>query len=81
MLCYCHKNTFSIVPLSLFHFFDDKLMQTVVYFTIALLARNSSGKLVHSTGRSARCDDLERWDREGGREAQEGGDMGIYVYV
>ena len=26
------------------------------------------------------CDDLEGWDREGGREAQEGGDMGIYVY-
>ena len=26
-------------------------------------------------------DDLERWDREGGREAQEGGDMGIYVYM
>ena len=25
------------------------------------------------------CDDLEGWDREGGREAQEGGDMGIYV--
>ena len=23
----------------------------------------------------------ERWDREGGREMQEGGDMGIYVYV
>ena len=22
--------------------------------------------------------DLEGWDREGGREAQEGGDMGIY---
>ena len=21
------------------------------------------------------------WDREGGRESQEGGDMGIYVYV
>ena len=21
------------------------------------------------------------WDREGGRETQEGGDMGIYVYV
>ena len=21
------------------------------------------------------------WDREGGRAAQEGGDMGIYVYV
>ena len=27
------------------------------------------------------CDHLERWDREGGREAQEEGDMGIYVYV
>ena len=26
------------------------------------------------------CDDLEGWDREGGREAQEGGDMGKYVY-
>ena len=27
------------------------------------------------------CDQLEGWDREGGREMQEGGDMGIYVYV
>ena len=27
------------------------------------------------------CDHLEGWDREGGREMQEGGDMGIYVYV
>ena len=27
------------------------------------------------------CDDLEGWDREGGREAQEGGDMGMYVYI
>ena len=27
------------------------------------------------------CDDLEGWDREGGMEAQEGGDMGIYVYI
>ena len=27
------------------------------------------------------CDDLEGWDREGGGEAQEGGDMGIYVYI
>ena len=27
------------------------------------------------------CDHLEGWDREGGREAQEGGDMGIYVNV
>ena len=27
------------------------------------------------------CDDLEGWGREGEREMQEGGDMGIYVYV
>ena len=27
------------------------------------------------------CDDLEGWDSEGGREAQKGGDMGIYVYI
>ena len=27
------------------------------------------------------CDDIEGWDREGGREVQEGGDMGIYVYI
>ena len=27
------------------------------------------------------CDHLEGWHRECGRETQEGGDMGIYVYV
>ena len=27
------------------------------------------------------CDDLQGWDREGGREAQEGEDMGIYAYI
>ena len=27
------------------------------------------------------CDDLDGWAREGGRETQEGGDMGIYVYM
>ena len=27
------------------------------------------------------CDHLEGWDREGGREMQEGGDMDIYVYI
>ena len=27
------------------------------------------------------CVHLEGWDREGGREAQEGGDMEIYVCV
>ena len=27
------------------------------------------------------CDNLEVWDREGGSEAQKGGDVGIYVYI
>ena len=27
------------------------------------------------------CDHLEGWDGEGGREMQEGGDMGIYVCI
>ena len=44
--------------------------------------KTASGKQPHSTGRSALlCDHLEGWDRKGGRETQEGGDMGIYVYV
>ena len=27
------------------------------------------------------CDDLEGWDKEDGREAQEGGDMGTYACI
>ena len=27
------------------------------------------------------CDHLEGWDREGGRETQEGEGMGIYVHI
>ena len=30
---------------------------------------------------SVLCDHLEGWDREGEREAQEGGDMRIYVCI
>ena len=30
---------------------------------------------------SVLCDDLEGWDREGGRETQEGADMEIYVCI
>ena len=30
---------------------------------------------------SVLCDDLEGWDREGGTEAQEGGDMETYVCI
>ena len=42
-----------------------------------------SGKQPHSTGKISLvlCDHVEGWDREGGRDAQEGGDMGIYVYI
>ena len=35
----------------------------------------------HKEINSVLCDHLEGWDREDGREIQEGGDMGIYVYV
>ena len=39
-------------------------------------------KLVHHREISSMlCDNLEGWDREGGKEAQEGGDMGIYIYI
>ena len=42
----------------------------------------ASGKQPHSVGRAARCCvHLKGWDREGGRETQEAGDMGIYVYI
>ena len=30
---------------------------------------------------SVLCDDLETWDRDGGREAQDRGDIGIYVCI
>ena len=30
---------------------------------------------------SVLCNHLEGWDKEGGRETQEGGDMGIYVCI
>ena len=35
----------------------------------------------HGEISSVLCDHLEGWDREGVREAQEGGDMGIYVCI
>ena len=35
----------------------------------------------HGEISSGFCDHLEGWGREDGRETQEGGDMGIYVYV
>ena len=54
-------------------------------YTLPKVKQIASGKQPHSTGRSALCsvlfDHLEGWDREGGRETQEGGDMRIYVFV
>ena len=53
-------------------------------YTLPNVKQIASGKQPHSTGRSALCfviDHLEGWDREGGKETQEGGDMGIYVYI
>ena len=48
---------------------------------------NNGGKTASSISGAGReissvlCDHLGGGDREGGREKQEGGDMGIYVYV
>ena len=30
---------------------------------------------------SVLCDHIEGWDRDGGRETQEGGGMGIYIHI
>ena len=44
-----------------------------------LTIKNNTG--IHREISSVLRDHLEGWDREGGRETQEGGDMGIYVYI
>ena len=36
---------------------------------------------MHREISSVLCVHLEGWDREGGRETQEGGDMGMYIYL
>ena len=49
------------------------------------MVRNPPASCKHREISSVLCDHLEGWDRqegrEGGRETQEGSDMGIYVYV
>ena len=51
-------------------------------YTLPKVKQIASGKQPHSTGISfSLFDHLEEWDREDGREMQEGGDTGIYVYV
>ena len=53
-------------------------------YTLPNVKQIASGKQLHSTGRSARCFVTTQRcgiGRVGGRETQEGRDMGIYVYV
>ena len=51
-------------------------------YTLPNVKQIASGKQPHSTGRSALlCVHLDGWDRECGRDTQDGGDMGMYVYV
>ena len=40
-----------------------------------------SSIIAHGEISSVLCDDLEGWDREDGREVQEGGDMGTCVCI
>ena len=46
-------------------------------YTLPNVKQIASGKQPHSKISSVLCDHLEAWDTEGGRETQEGGDMGI----
>ena len=51
-------------------------------YTLQTIKQIASGKQPHSKGdQLVLCDHLEGWGREGGRETQEGGDIGIYVSV
>ena len=53
-------------------------------YTLLNVKSIASGKQLHSTGRSARCFVTTYGGgigKVGGRETQEGRDMGIYVYV
>ena len=53
-------------------------------YTLPNVKPIASGKQPHSTGRSAQCFVTTKRGgigRVGGRETQEGRDMGIYVYV
>ena len=46
-----------------------------------LYFKNKQTNIEKEISSSVLCDYLEGWHREGGREKQEGGDMGTYVYV
>ena len=61
-----------------------KLESGMDIYTLPNVKEIASGKQPHSTGRSAWCF-VTTWrggmGRVGGREVQEGRDMGTYVYV
>ena len=52
-----------------------------IYTTKCKIDSSWEAATEHREISSVLCDHLEGWDGEGGREMQEGGDMGIYVYV
>ena len=52
-----------------------------VYTTKCKMASKWKAAAEHREISSVLFDHLEGWDREGGREMQEGRDMGTYVYV
>ena len=52
-----------------------------IYTTKCKIDRWWEAAAEHREMSSVLCGHLEGWDREGGRETQEGGDMGMYVYV
>ena len=53
----------------------------LIYTTKCKINSQWEAAAQHRDISSVLCDHLEGWDREGEREMQEGGDMGIHVYV
>ena len=53
----------------------------IVYTTKGKIDSRQEAAAQHREISSVLCVHLEGWDMEAGRETQEGGDMGIYVYV
>ena len=59
----------------------DEVRHGHIYTTNCKIDSQWEAAAQHREISSVLCDHLEGWDREGGRETQQGGDMGIYVYV
>ena len=73
------KFLISFASLNLSQLFCRKYLTLLNQEEIIFWLKNK--KRQHREISSVLCDHLEEWDREGGRETQEGGGMGIYVYV